>query len=57
MNFYRGLIIVKPHGSWIISGEKTLLIKSIRLKNVPGKRLLLIESKYALGIINLDLLH
>lgn len=53
MRFYRGLIIVKPHGSWIISGEKPLLVKSIRLKHVPGKLLLLIESKRALGIIKL----
>lgn len=52
-NYYRGLIIVKPHGTFIINKEKTLIIKVKKLINLLNKNLLLIENKKALGIIML----
>ena len=52
-NYYRGLIIVKPHGTLIINKDKTLIIKVKKLINLLNKNLLLIENKTALGIIML----
>lgn len=54
MSFYRGLIIVEPHGSYIAKGTKKVIIKSINFKNIANKPLLLIQNKEALGIIYLD---
>lgn len=53
MFYHRGLIIVYPHGTYIKEGSKKLIIKSIKLKNIAGKPLLLIEQKVALGILYL----
>lgn len=50
-NYYRGLIIVYPHGSLIINGEKILLVKSRPFTKIINKKLLLIENKLALGYI------
>ena len=49
--FYRGLIIVYPHGSLIINGSKTLIVKSRNFYTLVNKKLLLIEDKLALGYI------
>lgn len=51
MSFYRGLIIVAPHGSWIADGTKSMIIKSVPLRKIANRPLLLIESKKALGIV------
>lgn len=51
MSYYRGLIIVEPHGTYIKEGTKTIIIKSLNLSNISNKPLLLIEAKRALGII------
>ena len=53
VKFYRGIIIVKPHGSLIMNGKKKLIIKSIKLTSAINKPLLLIQNKEALGIIKL----
>lgn len=53
MAIFKGLIIVRPHGTYIASGKKTIIIKSIKLKKIINKPLLLIENKIALGIIYL----
>ena len=54
MSYYRGLIIVSPHGDYIKNNSKTEIVKSLNLKNISGKPLLLIQNKVALGIIYLD---
>jgi hypothetical protein len=54
MNYYRGLIIVSPHGSYIISKKKTLIVKSRKYNSLLNKKLLLIENKIALGYIKLS---
>jgi hypothetical protein len=53
MGIFKGLIIVPPHGTYIANGDKTIIVKSIKLNKIIGKPLLLIENKYALGIIYL----
>lgn len=52
--FYRGIILVKPFGTYIKNNIKVTIIKSINLHNISGKPLLLIEDKKALGIIYLS---
>jgi hypothetical protein len=54
ISYYRALIIVPPHGSWIIDQKKTWIIKSLFLRNIAQKPLLLVQGKQALGIISLD---
>ena len=49
-----GLIIVPPHGTYIANGSKTIIVKSKYFKNIIDRPLLLIENKYALGIIYID---
>jgi hypothetical protein len=51
--FFRGLVLVAPHGSYIADGSKTIVVKSRPFKTILDKRLLLIERKWALGIIKL----
>lgn len=53
MKYYRGIILVSPHGTLAISGKKTLTVKSKPFKSILDKNLLLIENKRALGIIQL----
>lgn len=53
-HFFRGFILVKPHGTRIMTGEKTTTIKSRQFKHIHGVPLLLIEAKKALAIIILD---
>jgi hypothetical protein len=54
MRFYRGLIMVKPHGDLIANGAKTLIVKAKRFHSAIGKPLLLIQDKQALGILYLE---
>lgn len=51
---YRGLILVKPHGTYIKRGIKKTIIKSVNFPDIADKPLLLIEGKMALGILYLD---
>jgi len=53
-NIYRGIIIVYPHGSYITDNEKSIIVKSLYLKDISHKPLLLIQNKEALGIIYLN---
>jgi len=46
-----GLIIVPPHGKLMVEGDKTAIVKSIKLEKHIGKPLLLISGKKANGII------
>ncbi len=46
-----GLILVKPHGEMIMTGEKTLIIKRRHFGKYIGEPLYLIEGNQALGII------
>ncbi|AYV84981.1 MAG: hypothetical protein Satyrvirus1_67 [Satyrvirus sp.] len=50
-DFYRGLIIVEPYGTYIKNKSKTLIIKSKKIKSIVNEYLLLIENKVGLGII------
>ncbi len=49
--YYRGLILVAPHGSLIHHKNKTLIVKSKRIKTIVNHPLLLIENKIAYGLI------
>jgi uncharacterized protein YecE (DUF72 family) len=53
MNYYRAIIIVYSHGNYIINKKKTMIVKSIYLHDISYKPLLLVQNKYALGIIEL----
>lgn len=53
MDFYRGLIIVEPYGTYIRNRTKTIIVKSKKIKTIVGKDLLLIQNKLGLGIIKL----
>ena len=53
-NISKCIIIVEPHGSFIASGDKKLVIKSRRFANISYQPLLLVQRKEALGIIVLD---
>lgn len=48
---YKGLIIVGPHGTYIRTRVKTLIVKSRKLNSIINQKLLLIENKLGLGII------
>lgn len=50
--FSRVLVVVPPHGGYIISGRKTALVKS-RHYRMDGERLLVVQKKIALGVITL----
>jgi len=54
LSLYRGIILVYPHGDYIAEGKKKLVVKSKRFVDVIGKDLLLIQGKWALGVISLD---
>lgn len=54
MNFYRGLIIVNPYGTYIKNHSKTIVVKSKKINTIIHKKLLLIQDKIGLGIIQLD---
>lgn len=54
MHYFRAIIIVHPHGTFIINKSKSLIIKSIKLSDIINKPLLLIQNKFALGIIYLN---
>ena len=54
MYYYRGLILVEPHGTYIVHHQKNLIIKSKRISSIINQPLLLIENKLGLGIIKLD---
>lgn len=49
--FHRGLIIVKPYGTYIKNRTKTLIVKTKNIKPITNTNLLLIEEKLGLGII------
>jgi len=53
VRYYRGIILVSPHGSSVMSGIKTISLKSKRFTSILDKPLLVIEKKIALGIIKL----
>ena len=54
LDFYRGLIIVKPYGSYIRDGSKSLVVKSRLLPSIVEEELLLIENKLGLGLVVLS---
>lgn len=49
-----GIIIVEPHGTYIVDGSKKLIIKSKNFSRIIDRPLLLIQRKRALGIIYID---
>lgn len=51
--FYRGLIIVGPHGTFIRNRIKNMIVKSKNISSIVGQDLLLIENKLGLGVIRL----
>lgn len=53
IDFYRGLIIVPPHGSYIRNRLKIMIIKTKKIKTIINKNLLLIQHKTGLGFIEL----
>ena len=53
ISYYRGLIIVKPYGTFIKKKEKTIIVKSKLVSTIINHDLLLIEDKIGLGIIQL----
>lgn len=55
LKFYRGIIIVKPYGTYIRNKIKKLIIKSKKIESIVNKNLLLIENKIALGLIKLGI--
>jgi hypothetical protein len=54
MDYYRGLIIVNPHGTYIANKSKSLIVKAKKFSSLIDKKLLLIEDKKALGYIKLS---
>lgn len=54
LKYHRGLILVKPHGSYVKKGQKTVIIKSKLITTIIHQNLLLIEGKHGLGIIQLE---
>lgn len=50
-----GIYMVRPHGSMIYSGDKSLIIKAKNYKNKIGKLLYLIEDSLCYGIIRLKM--
>lgn len=55
INFYRGIILTYPYGTYIRNRSKTLIIKSKNISSITLKPLLLIENKIGLGIIELGI--
>jgi uncharacterized protein YecE (DUF72 family) len=53
MEIYKGLILVYPHGDYIVNNKKTMIVKSLNLTQIINKPLLLVQRKQALGIIYL----
>lgn len=49
-----GMILVKPYGTKVMTGEKTIVVKGVRTTKYIEKRMLLIEDKKAIGIIELE---
>jgi len=47
----RGLYLVPPHGTWIVKGIKTLIVKKKKFKTDPKEPLVLLEGNKALGVI------
>lgn len=54
LDIYRGLIIVKPYGTYIKKKIKKMIVKSRNVKQLVNNNLLLIENKLGLGIIRLN---
>jgi hypothetical protein len=50
--FDRVLVVVRPHGGYIMSGQKTALVKSRRYY-MENEVLLVIQNKHALGTLRL----
>ena len=50
LNYYRGLIIVDPYGTYIRNRQKNMIVKSKIIKSIIEEDLLLIENKKGLGI-------
>jgi hypothetical protein len=57
MSYYRGLILVSPHGTYIKELKKVMIIKVKKLESIINKKLLLIENKKALGYIKLSAIN
>jgi len=53
-DIYRGIIIVYPHGDYLVEGIKKVIIKSKKYMDCINKPLLLIQDKKALGVIMID---
>jgi hypothetical protein len=51
--FSRVLVVVPPHGGYIIGGEKKALVKS-RHYRMDNEQLLVVQQKTALGVITLE---
>lgn len=54
LDFYRGLIIIYPYGTFIQNKTKKIIVKSKYITSIIQQKLLLIEDKIALGLIVLD---
>ena len=50
-DIYRGMIIVKPHGDYLIIGSKNIIIKAKKYMDCVNKPLMFIQDKMALGIL------
>jgi len=50
----RGIYLVKPHGTWLMEGYKTHVIKKKYFPNMVGVPLVLVEGDKALGVIILE---
>ncbi len=55
-DIYRGIIIVYPHGDFLINGSKKIIMKAKKYMDCVNKALLLIQDKIALGIIMINYL-
>lgn len=54
LNIYRGIVIVQPHGDYLKSGKKKIIMKSKKYSDCVNKPLLVIQNKKAIGIIIID---
>ena len=52
-DIHRGLILVEPYGTYIRKHQKSVIVKSRKVKSIVDENLLLIENKQGLGIIRL----
>jgi len=50
-----GIYLVKPHGTWIWDGSKTLIVKGKNYSTKAGKLFYLIQDKLCYGIIKLGI--